>query len=345
MKRRLPAALCIALLTLLRPCTAAAGSPPRPEQEIKPGITQPYIVKPGDTLWDIADHFFRDPERWLEIWEHNLSITNPDLIYPGNRIWFDVRRRAQGGLTTVRPHPEVVIRPVQREPEGIDPGLMLTMLARHDRITNTLPKEAGRILDAADDRLHFGRNDLVYLRMETSAKPGEVFDIFRRSDEIREPDGRPVGTLLAHVGQLQITSRASDGIYRARITRSFEEIGRGDFLLPAATVDPHITPTPPRRALEGRVVHIRDDAAEAGQNQVVVLDIGSSAGAAPGTRLAVYRAGRNLPDGTATLPPEKIAELIVISPQQAGSFALVTASSTSINIGDIVRGTPSRTAR
>ncbi len=56
---------------------------------LKPDVSQPYVVKPGDTLWDIADHFFKDPHRWMQIWERNLYITNPDLIYPGNKIWFD----------------------------------------------------------------------------------------------------------------------------------------------------------------------------------------------------------------------------------------------------------------
>lgn len=56
---------------------------------LKSGVTQPYIVKKHDTLWDIARYFFENPTLWMKIWERNLYITNPDLIYPGNKIWFD----------------------------------------------------------------------------------------------------------------------------------------------------------------------------------------------------------------------------------------------------------------
>ena len=29
------------------------------EADIKPNLPQPYIVKKGDTLWDIANYFFK----------------------------------------------------------------------------------------------------------------------------------------------------------------------------------------------------------------------------------------------------------------------------------------------
>ncbi|TSD65719.1 LysM peptidoglycan-binding domain-containing protein [Aeromicrobium piscarium] len=51
----------------------------------------PYVVEPGDTLWDIADEKLGDPTRYDEIFEASDDIiqpdghtlTDPDLIYPG----------------------------------------------------------------------------------------------------------------------------------------------------------------------------------------------------------------------------------------------------------------------
>ncbi len=45
-----------------------------------------YIIKQGDTLWDISNSLFRDPFLWPFIWKANPSIDNPDLIYPGNKL-------------------------------------------------------------------------------------------------------------------------------------------------------------------------------------------------------------------------------------------------------------------
>ena len=45
-----------------------------------------YIIKKGDTLWDISNTFLKDPFLWPFIWKANPLITNPDLIYPGNKL-------------------------------------------------------------------------------------------------------------------------------------------------------------------------------------------------------------------------------------------------------------------
>ena len=46
----------------------------------------PYLIKKGDTLWDISHAFLKDPFLWPFIWKANPSITNPDLIFTGNTL-------------------------------------------------------------------------------------------------------------------------------------------------------------------------------------------------------------------------------------------------------------------
>src|SRR5687767_7531240 len=43
-----------------------------------------YVVKPGDTLWDISKVFLRDAWYWPEIWHVNPQVANPHRIYPGD---------------------------------------------------------------------------------------------------------------------------------------------------------------------------------------------------------------------------------------------------------------------
>ncbi|MGC8899927.1 MAG: FlgT C-terminal domain-containing protein [bacterium] len=45
-----------------------------------------YIVKRGDTLWNIALRFNANPWLWPKLWEQNKYIANPHLIYPGEPI-------------------------------------------------------------------------------------------------------------------------------------------------------------------------------------------------------------------------------------------------------------------
>ena len=52
----------------------------------------------GDTLWDLASRFLRDPWCWPDVWADNRdSVSNPHLIYPGQQIRLD---RARGLLTS-----------------------------------------------------------------------------------------------------------------------------------------------------------------------------------------------------------------------------------------------------
>ena len=45
-----------------------------------------YIVKKGDTLWDISSVFLNQPWLWPKLWQLNPEINNPHLIYPGDVI-------------------------------------------------------------------------------------------------------------------------------------------------------------------------------------------------------------------------------------------------------------------
>lgn len=45
-----------------------------------------YVVKDGDTFWDLAFEFTGDPFEWPFLWEGNPHIKNPHLIYPGDQL-------------------------------------------------------------------------------------------------------------------------------------------------------------------------------------------------------------------------------------------------------------------
>jgi len=81
------------LVVFCLPVLADAAAPP----ETVPGETlgaleSPYIVKKGDTLWGISRDLLNDPHLWRRLWEENTFISNPNRIYPGDRLGMPGRR-------------------------------------------------------------------------------------------------------------------------------------------------------------------------------------------------------------------------------------------------------------
>ena len=45
-----------------------------------------YIIKKGDTLWDLAAEWLDDPYLWPQIWDENRYILDSHWIYPGDPL-------------------------------------------------------------------------------------------------------------------------------------------------------------------------------------------------------------------------------------------------------------------
>ena len=78
--------IAIALLVALAIAAIAAPQVMAQEVELREDHPDEYIVREGDTLWDIAGRFLTRPWQWPAIWQANPQVDNPHLIYPGDRL-------------------------------------------------------------------------------------------------------------------------------------------------------------------------------------------------------------------------------------------------------------------
>ena len=137
--------------------------------EMAGGHPDTYVVKRGDTLWDISARFLKKPWLWPEIWQANPQIQNPHLIYPG-----DVISLAYLDRVAVQPGPR------EEAPLNAIPLSDIEPFLKDRRVVDSfegLPHVAG--LD--EDRLRSSGGHNIYVRGLDGAQPGQRFTVVRPS--------------------------------------------------------------------------------------------------------------------------------------------------------------------
>jgi LysM repeat protein len=150
-----------------------------------------YVVKKGDTLWDISARFLRKPWYWPEIWQDNPQVRNPHLIYPGDELVLNGRRLTHG-QGSIEPHAratgtEEAIPPIPLS--ALKQWLKNTRIVGEDEYRN-----APHVVGIEEDQLRGTAGQLVYIR-GLSAQPGQKLALLRPSgryyDMPPEDEGLP----------------------------------------------------------------------------------------------------------------------------------------------------------
>lgn len=329
-----------------------------PLSELAPNAPDQHTVVRGDTLWDISKLFLRSPWRWPELWGMNLDqIRNPHLIYPGQVLVLDRTggrarlRLAQPVGGTVKLSPRVRAEALPDDAIASIPLNLIGPFLNEAMVFNTNELEsAPRVVASQEGRVVLSRGDLAYVR-------GELADLrewrlFRTPQPLLDPVTREVlGYEAVFLGTADYTRPGGtqdgpDGKTEVvpatfTVTSNRMEIGVGDRLAPVPPRDfVNYTPRSPGKPVEGRIVSIYGEALNAGQNQIVALNKGSSDGIERGHVLALWRAGARQIDATDAkrtsikLPDERHGLLFVFRVFDRVSYALIVSVQDPVRAGD-----------
>ncbi|MBK1702664.1 LysM peptidoglycan-binding domain-containing protein [Thiococcus pfennigii] len=272
------------------------------EVPLKPDHPTRYVVRHGDTLWDIAGRFLHEPWRWGEIWQANPDIGDPDLIYPGDVLvltWVDGEPRigrAGGGMRTVKLTPRVRVEALDRAIPVVPANVIAPFLSQAYVLDKVEMDAAPYVVGFPEEHIVAGLADSIYVR---TIATGEVdsFDIIRPGPAYVDPDTEEVlGYEAAYVANAEL-ERPGDPA-RLRIERSEVEVAVGDRLIPANESEPlrRLEPRAAPSGLRGRIIGVLNGVTQIGQYNVVVLNRGSADGVASGHVFAVYQGGEERPD-------------------------------------------------
>jgi hypothetical protein len=320
--------------------------------EIGEGVPY-YIIQKGDTLWDLSGRFLDTPYLWPQIWSQNPYITDAHWIYPGDPLTLrdllvvsdqagqdedysdaartedDAGRAGRRGageadeLFAVS-SPQIVQCSPYIVPSPEDEGI---------RIIGNDNNDGLMVKTAVASR------EIVYLSRgsDSGIQPGDRFTVLHRRRKVSHPDGGSLGWRIESVAEARVLLVQPDSA-AAVIENACMDVRDGDYLLPYQERPvPYLTRepfadmlTPPSGKAQGAIVDFDDPALAVAAGHIVNIDLGSSDGVAPGTRLVAYR--QNIPG--VSVSRFVLGELAVLTVREETAAAAVLQSYREILPGD-----------
>ncbi|MFL0798714.1 MAG: LysM peptidoglycan-binding domain-containing protein [Cellvibrionaceae bacterium] len=328
------------------------------EIALKDGHPNKYIVKKGDTLWDISSVFLTTPWRWTEIWQVNPQIMNPHLIYPGDTVYLrfvngqpqlHVTRGADG--RTMKLSPSKRISPLTEAIPSIPLDEIAAFLSESRIVDEEDFEDTPHVLAGGENRLIVGAGDRLYARgMFTEGV--KVYGVYRPGDAYRDPEsGNILGYSAQDIGAVKMIATKpideddlEDGyVGTFSVIRTNQEIRVEDRLLPSEEreVDSIFYPSAPEADVNGVIMSVEGGVSQIGTLDVVSINRGLRDGLDVGNVLTIYKRGGKVKDrlegGTIELPDERAGMLIIFRSFKKMSFGLVLEASRPLSVNDKVK--------
>jgi hypothetical protein len=319
------------------PVTDAGQAAVAADVSLRPDAPLTYVVKKGDTLWDIAGYYLADPWQWPQLWYDNPQIKNPHLIYPGDRlrlVWVKGRPRLSLDENGVSPErvthlaPSVHVTSLDQGLPAISADAIRQFLHSPRSVSIDELKTAPYIVGIVDGHVAAGANEDVYVRGVPAGK--SLWAVVEPGDAYVDPDTKEIlGYEALPVGHAQV-QQFGEPISTVRLTTSDREAVRGDRLLPIDSGEflASFVPHAPSKPIRGRIISIYGAVAQAAQYQVVVLNRGTRDGVDVGTVFSVHHPGDAVsdpykPTETLQLPDLYGGAVMVFKTTPRLSYALV----------------------
>ncbi|WP_288743363.1 LysM domain-containing protein [uncultured Rheinheimera sp.] len=320
------------------------------ELKLKADAPSLYLVKSGDTLWDIAGLYLQHPWLWPRLWKLNPQVSNPHLIYPGDELHlqFDAdgqpilslnsQREAvsRAGTTQVQNYSTtsaaIKLTPKVRRMAKADKAIPAVALAAIDPFLSEEHLLAAEQLESLPYVLGGKENvknavsgHLLYVQGELDQTLR--YGIYRQGEVYEDPQSGDIlgyeAVLMAEAKVLPPAMMGEQHISRIEVQKSRREVKQGDRLipLPSQSVYPDFFQLQsPDTVVSGVIVDSASEWREFAKGEIVLLNQGQNAQLQPGHLLGIFRPSPAVVDfGDKPSYPEDSDKLQRILHEVAGS--------------------------
>jgi len=338
------------------------------ELQLNQNAPKSYIVKKGDTLWDISGVFLKEPWLWPKLWRLNPEIDNPHLIYPGDEL--NLVYDEQGKPMLVKGKPTLKWSPkVRTSLKDLNPveTIPLNVLAPFIKYNTILSAEelasAPYILGSDDGYKSSVDGFKVYINGDLIV--GQAYAVYQKAEAIVDPQtelvigyhANLVGTGKAlragNAGQKKPATLYVDGAIR--------EIRSGDVVKPVndgQLLPAFFTMQAADSSANGHIIKTSSGAREFGKLEVVFINQGLQHGVKQGDVFSVNRKSPSVvesgdgpiyskdasrwnrlssaSESDYDMPTEAIGKLMVFKVFDELSMALILRSEKALRIQDSV---------
>jgi hypothetical protein len=299
-----------------------------------------HKVKKGDTLWDIAKEYLKDPFRWPEVFKRNSDIVeNPHWIYPGETI----------RIPSSEVKPEVLARVATKVAPPPPPSERTVFSALPSRVSDRVqsdgnvigrsssygvprgemdaapfgdrrggPAGSGRLaaaydrpgIEAADGESRFQLHDRIFANLPAGVgQVGDYLLVFTLGEEIGDN-----AQVVIPTGVVKVESRDAGNPALVSVVREFAQIMLDQRVMPMVTgasvagrpVDVASGPTE-------EVLYIGSDPVLPSLQNYVVLSAKSASGVRVGDQFTLID-GSVDPRHPAPPVPAALAEVVRVTP-------------------------------
>jgi hypothetical protein len=315
-----------------------------------------YIVKRGDTLWEIASRYLKNPWEWKELWRANPNIKNPNHLYAGAVIVLDTYRKKPYlrvlSNGTIKLSPNIRATEAEEKIPAIPLGDIKPFLTESLILDEDILYKAPYVVALSREHMLGGQGDEIFVKGLHSSPiipEGETieYSLFRPGKTYVDPATKKLlGYKATLVGFGELTAGGEPAT--VLLTEITAGVKKEDKVLinNSPEFELYFEPSAPATTVNGLIIEMLASGMPAGTSQgavgnIVVLNLGAQAGLKAGDVLGVYAKPRIVTDPqnhliSIKLPPERVGEALVFRPFTKTSFALIVRSSHAIYLLDTV---------